>query len=121
MWHMRRIAISIFGVVGLTALALSTAPSAFATRVLPVSGGDSGQVVISSPQHAGLSAGQISVLVVAGTLLLVALFACVVVRSRRSHRAQSGQFCLDPDADRVRSVHRAEDLVQEAAKGVRTE
>jgi hypothetical protein len=88
MRHMHRIAISIFGVVGLTALALSTAPSALAMRLLPVSGGDPGPVVTSSPQHPGLSAWQISVFVVAGTLLLVALCACVVWLLRRSRRAR---------------------------------
>ena len=88
MAHMRRIAIcilSIFGVVGMTAVALSTAPSAFAMRVLPVSGGDPRLAVTSS--HTGSSTWQISLLVVAGTLLLVALFASVVWLWRRSRRA----------------------------------
>jgi hypothetical protein len=90
MWHLRRIALSILGVVGLTAMALSTAPSAFAMRVLPVTGDDSGSVVASSPRHTGLSAWQISVFVVAGTLLLVALFASLVFLSRRSRQPNLG-------------------------------
>jgi hypothetical protein len=88
MAHTRRIAISIlsiFGVVGMTAVALSTAPSAFAMRVLPVSGGDPGLAVTSS--HTGFSAWQISLLVAAGALLLVALIASVMWLWRRSRRA----------------------------------
>jgi hypothetical protein len=69
-------------------MALSTAPSAFAMRVLPGSGSDSGPAVTPSPHHPGLSAWQISLLVVAGTVPLVALFASVVWLSRRSRRAK---------------------------------
>jgi hypothetical protein len=88
MRHMRRIAISIFGVVSVMAMALNAAPSAFAMRVLPVSGGEPGPAVSSGPHRPGLSAWQISVFVVAGTLLLVALFTDVVWLSRRSRLAR---------------------------------
>lgn len=88
MRHVRRIAISIFGVVTVTAMALSAAPSAFAMRVMPVSGGDPGPAVSSSPHHQGLSGWQISLLVAGAILLLVALVASVVWVSGRLRRAR---------------------------------
>jgi hypothetical protein len=82
---MRRIAMSVVGFVTVASLALSVAPSAFAERVLSPDGDAS---TVASTHHSGLAAWQISLVVTAAAVLLVALGAAGVWLSRRGRRTR---------------------------------
>jgi hypothetical protein len=82
---MRRIAISLSGLLALAVAFLTAAPAAFAMKVAPPAGGSRTFTASQVAHHAGLSFWAVSLIVLAGVVALsVAIGAAVISSSRRS-------------------------------------
>jgi hypothetical protein len=80
---MRRIAVSLISLVTVAAMALSSAPSAFAMRLPPVPEGNAAPIVVAAPHQAGPAIWQLSLVAAGAAVLLAAICAGVVWSSRR--------------------------------------
>jgi hypothetical protein len=82
---MRRIAVSLSGLLALAVAFLTAAPAAFAMKVAPPAGGSRPFAASQVAHHGGLSFWTVSLLVIAGLVALsVAVGAAVIKSSRRS-------------------------------------
>jgi hypothetical protein len=81
--RMRRLATTAVGLITISVAFLFSAPAAFAVRVIPP--GDTSSVPVTrTAHHTGLYPWQITLIIVAGVLLIAAATAVVVRVSRRS-------------------------------------
>jgi hypothetical protein len=84
---MRRIVLSISGLVATITVFLAAAPTAFAMRVAPASGNDVSPAVAPATHHAALNSWELGLIVAAGVVLVVAA-AIAICRAARRSRAR---------------------------------
>jgi hypothetical protein len=82
---MRRIAVSLSGLIVVVVGVLASAPAAFAVRVGPRGSGGSSVAAAPVVHHSGLGVWPISLIVVAGVIVVV--FALMTVLARGSRRS----------------------------------
>jgi hypothetical protein len=81
---MHRVAVSLSGLLALSAAFLATGSPAFAMRVAPVGGGPSANFAPVVHHAAGLSSWQVAAIVIAGVVVMVAaMLGTMLIRSSR--------------------------------------